>query len=249
MNKSAIYLCLSIFLFSACKKNIYTFDQTLENLEVNETDFEYLSAKVKIEYQDDIRDLRTSSNLLMKKDSIIWFTAIKGPVEVSRGIFTQDSVVILDKIKKTYSIYNYEELSQKIDFELDFSLIQSAVIGNLIFPYEKENVQTTEEYFNYKKREGRFVFDNYIGRESMKIEKVVVQDMETQHTLQVDYKNFQLVEEQVLPYEVFSTFNYFSKNTSTNKKTIVNITFNKVSIEKKPLRFSFRIPKKYERKQ
>ena len=249
MNKSAIYLCLSIFLFSACKKNIYTFDQAVADLEVNETEFEYLSAKVKIDFQDDIRDFKTSSSLMMKKDSIIWFNAVKGPYEVSRGIFTQDSVVILDKLKKTYSIYNYKELSEKIDFELNFKLIQAAIIGNLIFPYEQENVESTEQFFNYKKREGRFVFDNYIGRKSMKIEKMVVQDMETQHTLQVDYKNFQLIEDQLLPYEVFATFNYFSKNTSSNKKTIVNITFNKASIEKKPLRFPFRIPQKYERKQ
>ncbi|MEL7144852.1 MAG: DUF4292 domain-containing protein [Bacteroidota bacterium] len=249
MNKSAIYLCLSILLFSACKKNIYTFDQTVEDLQVNETDFEYLSAKVKIDYQDDLKDFKTTSSLMMRKDSIIWFNAVKGPLEVSRGIFTQDSVVILDKVKKTYVIYNYEELSEKIDFELNFKLIQAAVIGNLIFPFEKEKVATTEEFYNYKRRDGRFVFDNYIGRKSMKIEKMVVQDMDTQHTLQVDYKNFQLVDEQLLPYEVFSTFNYFSRNTSTNKKTIVNITFNKASIEKKPLRFSFRIPQKYERKQ
>ena len=249
MNKNAIYLFLSILLFSACKKDIYTFDEAGKKLDVNETDFEYLSAKIKIDYQDDLKDFKTSSNLMMKKDSIIWFNAVKGPLEVSRGIFTMDSVVILDKVKKTYASYSYEELSKKVDFELNFKLIQAAVIGNLIFPVEDENVSRSENFFNYKRREGRFMFDNYIGRKSMKIEKVVVQDMETQHTLQVDYKNFQMVNEQLLPYEVFSTFNYFSKNTSTNRKTIVNITFNKVSIENKPLRFPFRIPQKYERKQ
>ncbi|MEL6561427.1 MAG: DUF4292 domain-containing protein [Bacteroidota bacterium] len=249
MNKNTIYLCLMILVLSACKKNIYDFSQQeADELEIKEVEFEYLSAKMKVEYQDDKNDFKTSASLLMKKDSVIWFSMTKGPLEVSRGMFTKDSLVILDKVNKQYSVYNFEELSKEVDFELDFGLIQSAVLGNLIFPYDKENISRQGDYYDYKKRKGRFVIDNYIGTNSMKIEKLIVQDMETQHTLQVDYKNFQLVEEQLLPYEVFSTFNYFSKNTSTNKKTIVNITFNKVTIEKKPLRFSFRIPQRYERK-
>ena len=238
-----------ILVFSACKKNIYDFSQQeADELEIKEVEFEYLSAKMKVEYQDDKNDFKTSASLLMKKDSVIWFSMTKGPLEVSRGMFTIDSLVILDKVNKQYSVYNFEELSKEVDFELDFGLIQSAVLGNLIFPYDKENISETDLYYDYKKRDGRFVIDNFIGKNSMKIEKLVVQDMQTQHALQVDYKNFQQVEEQLLPYEVFSTFYYFSKNTSTNKKTIVNITFNKVTIEKKPLKFSFRIPQKYERR-
>lgn len=242
-------MCLMIFVFSACKKNIYTFDpQAAAKLVVKEVEFEYLSAKMKIDYQDDNNDFKTSANLMMKRDSIIWFSMVKGPLEVSRGIFTKDSLVILDKVNKKYSIYNFKELSKKVEFELNFDLIQSAVLGNLIFPYDKESISESGEFYDYKKRKGRFIIDNFIGKNSMKIEKLVIQDMETQHALQVDYKNFQLVDDQVLPYEVFSTFNYFSKNTSTNKKTIVNITFNKATIEKKPLKFSFRIPQRYERK-
>ena len=192
MNKNTIYLCLMILVFSACKKNIYDFSQQeADELEIKEVEFEYLSAKMKVEYQDDKNDFKTSASLLMKKDSVIWFSMTKGPLEVSRGMFTKDSLVILDKVNKQYSVYNFEELSKEVDFELDFGLIQSAVLGNLIFPYDKENISRQGDYYDYKKRKGRFVIDNYIGTNSMKIEKLIVQDMETQHTLQVDYKNFQ----------------------------------------------------------
>ncbi|MGB3467082.1 MAG: DUF4292 domain-containing protein, partial [Cyclobacteriaceae bacterium] len=139
MNKNALFLCLIVFALSACKKNIYTFDQQkVEKLEVKEVDFEYMSAKIKINYEDGKNDFKTNSSLMIKKDSLIWFSIVKGPAEVSRGIFSKDSVVILDKLKKTYSIFSFKELSEKLDFEINFELIQAAILGNLIFPYDKD---------------------------------------------------------------------------------------------------------------
>ncbi len=250
MNKITALLCLIVLLFSACKKNLYNYSNDLqsEELEVEEVDFEYLTAKVKIVYQDGKNDLKGTTDIRIKKDSIIWFSASKVGIEGVRGIVTTDSLVILDKIKKTYSVYNFDELSELFQFNINYQLIQSAITGNLTFPYEKSNIQKLPEYFNYQQKEGKFLFDSYIGRKSMKVEKLVVKDMESQNTLQVVYENFQEIDEQILPFKVFSSFNYFNKTSGLNNKTIVNIVYNKASVVKKPLRFSFRIPQKYEKK-
>jgi len=250
MNKITVLLCLLLLVFSACKKDLYTFDDNASNeINVVETDFEYLTAKIKIDFQDGRKDLKASADLRIKKDSIIWFSVTPGlGIEASRGILTKDSLVIINKIDKVYSVLDFEELSERFKFEIDFHLVQSAILGNLIFPYENTRVSRLPDYFNYKQTKGKFLFDNFIGTSSNKIEKLLVKDLETQNTLQVIYKNFQEIDGQILPYQVFSSFNYFKASSATNKKTIVNIVYNKASIEKKPLRFPFRIPQKYEKK-
>lgn len=244
MNKiTYLFLLLSVLL-GACKKNIYTFGPSVSELKVTETEFDYLSAKVKIDYKDGKNDFSATTNIRMKKDSIVWFSITKG-IEASRGIVTQDSLVILDKVKKTYSIFTFDELSQQFGIDLDYSLMESAIVGNLIFPYKEESVNEEDKYYHYQQKIGRFLFNNYIGMQSNKLEKLEISDEDSGSSLMVDYANFQLVEDQLLPYEVNSKFLFFDETENKNKETIVNIVYNKATLEKKPLRFPFNIPQKY----
>ncbi len=246
MNKVTYLLLLTCLLFGACKRNIYTFGPTNGGLKVTEAEFEHLSAKVKIDYQDGKNDVNATTNIRIRKDSIIWFSITPGlGIEASRGIVTQDSLVVIDKIKKTYSIFTFEELSQQFQIDLNYGLIESAIIGNLIFPYKAENVTKKDSYYHYQQKVGRFLFDNYIGQQSGKIEKLLIKDSESGSSLVVNYANFQQIEDQLLPYEVDSRFLYFDQKENRNRETIVNIVFNKATLEKKPLRFPFNIPQRY----
>ncbi len=246
MNKILILLTCCCLVFSACKRSVYSLDNVDKDLKVTETEFDYLSAKVKIEYQDGLNDVDATTNIRMKNDSIIWFSMTPGlGIEASRGIITTDSIVILDKIKKTYSIYTFEEVSQILKIDLNFKLVQSAILGNLIFPYSEEEIKRSGKFFTYKQEVGRFMFDNFIGNESRKIEKLKITDQSNNNSLVVDYANFQIVDDQLLPYEVKAHFDYFEPNEGVNKYTVVDIVYNKAVIENKPLRFPFNIPQKY----
>jgi hypothetical protein len=74
-------------------------------------------------------------NIRMKKDSIIWLSVTGVGLEVARGIITPDSIVFMDKIHKDYFVFNYEQLSKQYNFDLNFALLQSVIIGNL--PFER----------------------------------------------------------------------------------------------------------------
>ena len=72
----------------------------------------------------------------MKKDSLIWISVTGVGFEVARGLITKDSIVFMDKFHKEYFAFNYEQLSKKYNFDLNFALLQSIIIGNLPFPQD-----------------------------------------------------------------------------------------------------------------
>ena len=78
----------------------------------------------------------------------------------------------------------------------------------------------------------------------MKLEKLMVYDTVSQNTVSVKYGNFQLVEDEIFPFKIIARLEYEDQLKSS---TQVSIELMKVTIEKKPLKFPFNIPQKYER--
>ena len=129
-------LILMVFLLASCNKNIKNlFDRnTTTKLVVNEVNFDFLSAKAKVNF-DGEKDYSLSANFRMQKDSVIWLSLSPGlGVEVARVMITRDSISVLDKLSKDYNKIDYGTISKKYDFDINFNLIQSVILGNLIFP-------------------------------------------------------------------------------------------------------------------
>ncbi len=79
----------------------------------------------------------------------------------------------------------------------------------------------------------------------MKLEKLQVVDTATKNTISVNYGDFQLVEEQVMPFGIDAELRY---KMEKKDPTQIEILYKQVQIENKPLKFPFNIPQKYERK-
>ena len=239
------FLILMVFLLASCNKNIKNlFDRnTTTKLVVNEVNFDFLSAKAKVNF-DGEKDYSLSSNFRMQKDSVIWMSLSLGlGLEVARVMITKDSISVLDKLNKDYKMIDYQTISKKYDFDINFNLIQSVILGNLIFPYDREQVVKNEDMYAYAQKTGNYQFENYIGALSMKLEKLNVKDYLTKNEISVRYDDFQLVGEEIFPFKIFTLLEYGS---GKKKSTHIDIEFNKINIESKPLKFPFSVPQRYE---
>lgn len=246
MNKFQIfYLLLFVLLFSSCNKNIKNlFDRNNALLEVNEVDFDYLSAKAKVDFQSE-KNLSLTANFRIRKDSVIWISLSPGlGIEAARILVEQDSIWVLNKLDKTLEQLGYADVSKDFDFDINYQLIQSVILGNLIFPYEREQVVKSADMFTYATRSGNYRFENSIGSMSKKLEKIQVRDNVTKNEVSVGYQNFQMVGEQIFPFKILAVLEY--GGTTKKEDTKVDIEFNKIEIEDKPLKFPFNIPQKYE---
>jgi hypothetical protein len=234
----AVALC-----FSSCNKRFTGLFN--EDVVINEFDFDYLSAKAKIHYSDGQRNLSGTANIRVKKDSAIWISLSPGlGVEVARLLLLKDSVFFIDRISKKYLKTGYREFSNLYDFEFDYQIVQSVIIGNLIYPYKKSELVKDEFGFSYQRTYEHYMITNYIGGESKKLERVEVQDIESKNSISVNYSEFrELSEDAILPYNIKFTLEYLEGDKEITK---INIGLNKANLLTKALRFPFNVPEKYK---
>lgn len=245
MNKLIICLMIGMLFLSSCNRKIGDIFSKKDKLEVVNPQFEYMSAKAKFKFDHDGQRVSATANFRIKKDSIIWISISGFGLEAARVLIDTKNIYILDKLKRQYYEYNFEGLSKQLDFDLDFKLVQSVVLGNLVDPYDNQKVEKKDNYYSFKSSKGMYFFQNFIGTRTMKLEKVNISDSATKNTISVNYSDFNFVDQQVFPNEIQAIIDYEALD---KPNTEINISYNKMAIEDGPINFPYSVPNKYERK-
>lgn len=100
----------------------------------NKIDFNTFSAKVRVEYNDKDGGDEATAFIRVKKDSALWLS-LRGPlgIEGLRVLVTNDSVKVMNPLKKFVQYRTIDFLQQVTGLPLDFSALQDIVIGNPVF--------------------------------------------------------------------------------------------------------------------
>lgn len=247
MNKLVLVCLIMMVGLSSCNRKAGAiFGKKKDKLDVVDPVFDYMSAKAKFSFDDGKKSVSATANFRIKKDSLIWISITPGlGIEVARVLINAENVFILDKINKHYYEYSFEDLSKTYDFDFNFQMIQSVILGNLVEPYQKQRVEKMDKYFTYTASKGVYLYQNYIGASTMKLEKVQVFDEDTRNTISVNYSDFILVNSQIFPNEISAVIDYEVEN---KPNTEVKISYNKMVIEDGPISFPYSVPSKYEKK-
>lgn len=225
-------------------------DDAKVNVNVETVDFKYLTARSKVSFKSKDQDIDNANvNIRMLKDSVLWLSIVAGPIEVVRGLITRDSIQIVDRYHKEYYLYDFNTLSQKFNFQLNFELIQSILIGNMPIP-KKENQRFKKEkdYFMLRQQEGKIMLENYIGEQNHRLKKLLVTEQPTKNSLTLDYDDFTQLNNYLFPYTSLIQLDYQSQKDNQLYQTVFRIKHQKVELNEKPVSFPFSIPQKYERK-
>lgn len=224
--------------------------ETVAPVKVNSVDFSYLTAKSKFSFKSKSQDFdNTNVNIRMKKDSIIWLSVTGVGLEVARGIITRDSIVFMDKIHRDYFVFNYEQLSKQYNFDLNFNLLQSVIIGNMPFEME-ENGQFVKEndFYILKQLVERLEVDNYIAESTQKLSRLKATEIPTQNTFTLDYEDFREVGTYLFPFTSLINLNVLSKDQQM-KETTMRLKHSKVELVNQSPGFPFNVPSGYKRKR
>lgn len=215
-----------------------------ESLEVNEMNFEYFQGKTRIHYKDEKTDVDAKATIRIRRDSLIWMTFSSAGITGGKCLISEDSITIINTIKKEYYTFTYPDLSQRFNFKIDYQSIQAAALGNLMINRQQSDMASEKDTFLVlKQTSGPVSVENYINRDNHKIYRVNMKESPTNNTASIDYTNFQAVNDQYFPFSGLISLFYTTENTTFS--TTLEFKYSKAEIIDKPIRFPFKIPKKY----
>ena len=252
MNKvpRLLLYCLPLLL-AACSKKVTPVITPVGTirpaLAIQEIDFDYFQGKARMVLRDGNKERDVKANIRVRKDSVIWMSFSVIGVQGGKALIDHDSITIVSNVDKEYYVFEYEELSSRFNFDINFDVVQAAMLGNLLMDrQEYDHVETLSSMFLLRQQSGTVDVTNYVNAASMKLEKVELKENDTNNSLTIDYSNFQPIDDRIFPYN--GTINLLYKTLAGLINTTIIFEYNKAEIGDKPLKFPFNIPKKYARR-
>lgn len=223
----------------------------------NEFDFEALSAKASITY-DDGKKTSFKAHLRIQKDSAIWIsvTPLLG-IEMARVLITQDSVMLINRARSEYFIGDFDYINDLLGADLDYQMIEALLIGNSLDFEMNDKVYSAVDrekdlYFisTEKKRKVRKDLKKdkdkikhqiqalWLNPQTFKIGELLLSSPNSDNSLAGTYSNYKIVEnEEVAPYNLHFIL-------SSKKIITIDVSYNKITMSNS-LTFPFNIPDKY----
>jgi len=245
----AVISILTILLaFQGCNKSFLGFSfADREDIIVDKIDFEYMTTRTKFKFKDGDTKSKATARMRIKKDSIIWFSLTPGVgIEGARGIITQDSLILMDRVHKEVYAFSFDSLSRKFEFDFNFELFQAVLVGDL--PFEREDTDVITDINNdiiIAHKEGPLTINNRIDMNTGRLKNLRARTSENENTLEIRYNEFKPLNEKAFANKALMILTYF-KEGKKNQAT-VDLEHNRVRIEEKPLQFPFKIPSRYHR--
>ncbi len=249
MNKLTPILLIvaAALFFTSCKKElISTRAGERAIVDVEEIDFDYFLTKTKVRYIEGDKQVNGTANIRIKKDSVIWFSVSPSiGIEATRVMLTKDTAIVINRMDKEYYVFNFNEISRFFDFKIDFDLIQSILLDNLIRPVDGDTkIAKEENYILVKQESGPLEIQSYVLGDNKKIETVLIKEKKTDNFMTLKYSDYKQVGAYLFPKICQVNLTY--KAAKGPLVTSIYLQHNRAEISDKPLKFPFKIPAKYE---
>ncbi|MBL7872254.1 MAG: DUF4292 domain-containing protein [Cyclobacteriaceae bacterium] len=242
------FLIMAAVMFQSCsRKAIPALPNTPTTLDIEEIDFGYLHGKARMVFKDEKKERDVKANIRIRKDSVIWMNFSVIGVQGGKALINKDSITIVSTVDKEYYVFDYVELSKRFNFKIDYSVLEAAMLGNLIRAKALSDQITREgEFEKLVQVEGSVTIRSLISPALRKIEHVDLIEANTSNTLKLDYSNFQPLGSKNFPYN--GLVNIFYKTAAGIISNTITFEYNKVEVGDKELKFPFNIPKRYDRR-
>lgn len=228
-------------------------------VDVQNFDYEFLQIKGKVQYETAADKQEAQVSIRMKRDSIIWASVSKLGFEGVRAIITPDTVILLDRLHKTYFAGGFKMLKRRYKVPVTFAQLQAALVGNYL-PGEgahDASAANTDPVQAIHHDQEKLAVDQHINREKKRLVKLTVADQRTGNTLTANYDDFKPLKEgatgREFPFALL--LNVLQPATTTPgadvqpKTLLISLNHKAVTVPEGRLDFPLAIPADYERKQ
>jgi hypothetical protein len=248
MRRLILLFCVAALMLSCSRKTVPTSPEgPKRNIAIEEIDFEYFHGKARINIRDDKKEKDVKATIRIRKDSVIWMDISVVGVSGARALINHDSITIRSNVDKEYFVFEFAELSKRFNFEINYHIVQAALLGNLLYDKRENDKVATDGTFNVLEQLiGSTIIKNYINTASTKLEKVDLKENNSNNSLVINYSNFQNVGTKVFPFNGVITVLY--KTPAGIINNTITFEYSKAEVGDRELKFPFNIPRRYERR-
>lgn len=266
--KSAVAVLAMACLFQAagCKTQRATlkkplkehgFDFLYNQMLKNQADFDCLSTKLDITYTQEKNKTNLNGQLRIRKDSLVWITFSPAlGIEAARVMLTNDSVKFMNRLSKTYFSGKYALIDSLLNTTIDYSILQSMLLGNDLTQYDVNKFRTSIDDGMYKitilerrklrkyLRRGEntakvLVQQIWLDPNTYRIRRIDIKELHKDNNkLQFFYDDFETVDGQLIP-------THTRIEVTSQKPILIDIRYSKMVLNR-PQKYPFNIPRKYE---
>lgn len=243
--------CFLAVVISSCKStNIVTSGEIDEKLTAKaviknhykgELNFTTMSGRMKIDYSDGGSSQGVGVSLRMEKDKIIWLSA---PLGVVKAYITPTRISFYNKLQNEYFDGDFSYLSNLLGTDLDFEQVQNLLLGQAIFDLRdsKYEVSTTADAYDLRPRKTEDLFKIIFQLEpkNFKMASQQLSQPWKKRLLQINYKNYQERNAQIIPNEIGITA------IDREERTTIAIEYRNIEFGRS-LNFPYKIPRGFEK--
>lgn len=252
---SIVFILVAIFGCKAKKVIIPTpvpvvkekveIDKKPENLNLLKSKnllFNTLALKGKANLDVNGEENNVAMNIRIQKDKKIWVivTAAGGIIEVARAVITPDSLLLLNKLQKTYTKKPFSYIYQFTNKQINFGLLQAVLSGNTIpdLMTVKSNLIQKDGIWVLNGTNGDLAYQSLFNT-LLKVSETTLNDAKSAQAFKVIYGNYTPTNNALFPSSL-------KINTMSGAKKInMEIEFTKIETNI-PVEFPFSVPKNYE---
>ncbi len=259
-----LLLCLMglLFLAPACKSSKKaggTIDlkkrsarYLVKKMQEQEVDVEWLSAKARIGYSGEDRSFKVTANIRLRKDSVLWMNFKKLSVEVARVLITPDSIYLIDRHNKQYTVQGFDFLERQFSMPAaiaeeagaiatGFNSMQQLLLGNTpVFPNRKYKSSIDQNQYQLSREAPGFDNAYWLDGLSLLLSKMSFMDTGFDRELRVEMEDYKTIDEK----QKFSYFRRLNLDSPDTGEVSISVKFSKVEINT-PKSIRFEIPSRY----
>jgi hypothetical protein len=214
----------------------------------------WFAARVAVDVEID-RDKRSFNvNLRLRRDSLIWMSISPAMgIEVARVLISPDSVKFINRINGTYFKGGFDYISDMLQADLNFNMVQSILLGNAYLHYsvdkyiqDRENGELVLSTFKKRKikRENEMEIPEILTQEiwyspeKRKVSRMEMKDYRPVRNFSVRYLAYEMLDSTLVPSNM-------QIDAHANKSLVVQLRYSRIVLNKEQ-NVSFSIPDDYE---
>jgi len=203
----------------------------------------WIQAKARVSAKVDGDQYNVTANINMQKGEMIAVSVRKLGFEVARLVVSKDSILLLNRLERSYVLYDMAGFGKFIGFPVDLPLLQDMLIGN---PY----LNGTTSWQNGSKAGTALMRTKDVLLESLasitlsnyQMEHSVIKDLKNNRTLESKFSNYQPIKDN----KYFSYIRTYELNAEIDEPLFVELQFTDIELDK-PFQANMDIPSRYSR--